>query len=305
MIHLIQKNRTYFISDLIKGNHMAEILKGAPVVAALQENMIAGIKELARKKIVPTLCILRVGGRPDDLSYEKSAMKKAAQVGIQVVNTVLPEDVSQDEFDKTLEAINKDDSVHGVLMFRPLPGHLDEEKAMKLLAPEKDVDGCTDASLAGVFKNTKTGFPPCTAQAVMEILKYYDIDAAGKKTCVIGRSLVIGRPVAMMLMHENATVVNCHTKTKDPEAIAREADILVCASGRLHSIGPEYTNPDQVVIDVGINWDETKGVISGDCDFDAVEPIVAAITPVPGGVGGVTSAILLKHVVEAAGRTAQ
>ena len=284
---------------------MAEILKGAPVAAALQEHMANDIKELEGKGVIPTLCILRVGERPDDLSYERSAMKKAGQIGINVVNKVLPEDVSQEEFDKTLEGINSDDSIHGILMFRPLPKQLDEEKAMKMLAPEKDVDGCTDASLAGVFKNTKTGFPPCTAQAVMEILKYYDIDITGKKACVVGRSLVIGRPVAMMLMHENATVVNCHTKTRDPQAIAREADILVCASGRLHGIGVEYTNPDQVVIDVGINWDEARGGISGDCDFDTVEPNVKAITPVPGGVGGVTSVILMKHVVEAAGQAAQ
>jgi methylenetetrahydrofolate dehydrogenase (NADP+)/methenyltetrahydrofolate cyclohydrolase len=187
-------------------------------------------------------------------------------------------------------------------MFRPLPKHLDNEKARKMLAPEKDIDGCTDGSLAGVFTNTKTGFPPCTAQAAMEMLHFYGIEIKGKKAAVIGRSLVIGRPVAMMLMHENATVVNCHTKTADVPSITREADILICAAGVLHSVKPEFTNPDQVVIDVGINWDEEKGGISGDADFDAVEPVVKAISPVPGGVGTVTSSVLISHVIEAAKR---
>ena len=282
---------------------MAEILKGAPVVAALQEKMISDCEELKAKGIDPTLCILRVGERPDDLSYEKGAMKKAEAVGVKVVNKVLSADVSQNEFDKVLAEINEDSSIHGILMFRPLPAQLDNEKARRMLAPEKDIDGCTDGSLAGVFTGTDTGFPPCTAEAAMEVLKYYGVELKGKKACVIGRSLVIGRPVAMMLMHENATVVNCHTKTVDPAAIAREADILICAAGKLKSVGPDFTNPEQVIIDVGINWDEEKGGISGDCDFAAVEPLVKAITPVPGGVGGVTSTILVSHVIEAAKRS--
>ena len=172
-----------------------------------------------------------------------------------------------------------------------------------MLNPAKDIDGCTDLSLAGVFTNTKTGFPPCTAQAAMEILHHFGIQIKGKKAAVIGRSLVIGRPVAMMLMHENATVVNCHTRTVDVPSITRQADILIAASGQLHSVTREYTNPDQVVIDVGINWDEAKGGISGDVAFEDVEPCVAAITPVPGGVGSVTTCVLIGHVVEAAKRT--
>ena len=185
----------------------------------------------------------------------------------------------------------------------PLPKHLDTERARKMLNPAKDVDGCTDLSLAGVFTNTKTGFPPCTAQAAMEILHHFDIPVSGKKAAVIGRSLVIGRPVGMMLMHENATVVNCHTRTVDVPSITREADILIAAAGRLHSVTRDFTNPDQVVIDVGINWDEEKGGISGDVAFEDVEPHVQAITPVPGGVGSVTSSVLIGHVIEAAKRT--
>ena len=225
-------------------------------------------------------------------------------MGVTVKNVVLKADVSQDEFDRTLESLNCDDSIHGILMFRPLPAQLDNEKARQMLNPTKDIDGCTDGSLAGVFTNTKVGFPPCTAQAVMEILKYYNIDIQTKKAAVIGRSLVIGRPVSMMLMHENATVVTCHTKTLNPAEIASKADILVAAAGRIHSVGVEYTNPKQIIIDVGINWDEEKGGITGDVDFQTVEPEVKAITPVPGGVGTVTTSVLVSHVVEAAKRAA-
>lgn len=281
---------------------MAEILKGAPVIEAMKERMIKDVEMLNGRGIEPTLCILRVGERPEDLSYERNAEKRAAAAGVKTVKEVLPADVSQETFDEVLTRLNKDDSIHGILMFRPLPGQLDSEKARRMLLPEKDVDGCTDGSLAGVFTNTKTGFPPCTAEAAMEMLRFYGIEISGKKAAVIGRSLVIGRPVGMMLMHENATVVNCHTKTPDTADICRKADILLCALGKLRSVGPGFTNPGQVIIDVGINWDEEKGGIAGDCDFEKVEPVVKAISPVPGGVGGVTSAVLVSHVIEAAKR---
>ncbi|MBQ0004899.1 MAG: bifunctional 5,10-methylenetetrahydrofolate dehydrogenase/5,10-methenyltetrahydrofolate cyclohydrolase [Clostridiales bacterium] len=282
---------------------MAEVLLGAPVTEALNAKMIADVEELRSKGIDPTLCIFRVGERPDDLSYEKGATKRCEKIGVTVKNVVLPADVDQETFDKTLTEINEDPAIHGILMFRPLPKQLDNEKARQMLNPAKDVDGCTDGSLAGVFTNTKTGFPPCTAQAAMEILKFYEVPMRGKSAAVIGRSLVVGRPVSMMLMHENATVTTCHTKTPDPAAVAREADILICAAGQLHSVTPEFTNPDQVIIDVGINWDETKGGISGDVDFEAVEPCCKALTPVPRGVGTVTTSVLVSHVVEAAKRT--
>lgn len=282
---------------------MADILKGAPVAEALTEKMKSDVAELKSKGIDPTLAILRVGERPDDLSYERGAVKRAEKAGVSTKHVVLPADVTQEEFDNALTALNEDAGVHGILMFRPLPEQLDNEKARKMLAPEKDIDGCTDGSLAGVFTNTKTGFPPCTAQAAMEILHYYGIGIKGKKAAVIGRSLVIGRPVAMMLMHENATVVNCHTRTVDVPSITREADILIAAAGVLRSVNASYVNPDQVVIDVGINWDEEKQGIAGDVDFASVEPVVKAITPVPGGVGTVTTSVLISHVVEAAKRS--
>ena len=281
---------------------MAEIWKGKPVVDAMVARMQGETAELAERGIIPTLCIVRVGERPDDLSYERGAVKRCESVGVRVQKVVLPADVSQEDFDKAFLTVNEDPAIHGILLFRPLPKHLDNERARQMLNPAKDVDGCTDLSLSGVFTNSKVGFPPCTAQAAMEILHHYGVDPKGKKAAVIGRSLVIGRPVAMLLMHENATVVNCHTRTVDVPSITSRADILIAAAGQLHSVKPAFTNPDQVVVDVGINWDEAKGGISGDVDFDTVEPIVRAITPVPGGVGSVTTCVLVDHVIEAAKR---
>ena len=281
---------------------MAEILKGAPVTAALNEKMTAEVTALKEQGVVPTLAILRVGERKDDLSYETGAMKRCAAVGVEVRNVVLPADVCQEDFDVALEQLNTDDSVHGILMFRPLPKQLDSERARQMLNPAKDVDGCTDGSLAGVFTNTKVGFAPCTAQAAIEILDYYGIDCTGKRAAVIGRSLVVGRPVSMMLMHKNATVTTCHTKTVDMPTVTREADILIVCAGQMESIGAEYVREGQTVVDVGIGWNEEKGKLCGDVKFEEAEPVVGAITPVPGGAGSVTTSVLVGHVVEAAMR---
>ncbi|MBR0050967.1 MAG: bifunctional 5,10-methylenetetrahydrofolate dehydrogenase/5,10-methenyltetrahydrofolate cyclohydrolase [Firmicutes bacterium] len=282
---------------------MAEVLKGMPVAKAISEELKARSEALQAKGVTPTLAIFRVGERDDDLSYERGAMKRAEQTGVAVRNVVLPADVDSETFFEALDGLNHDNTVHGILMFRPLPKQLDGEKARQMLAPEKDVDGCTDGSLAGVFANAKVGFPPCTAQAAMEILKFYGIDPKGKKAAVIGRSLVIGRPVAMMLMHANATVTICHTRTVDVPSITKEADIVIAASGQMESVGAEYLSAGQTVIDVGIGWNEAKGKLCGDVKFEEAEPVVAAITPVPGGVGSVTTAVLCKHVIEAAERT--
>ena len=282
---------------------MAEILKGAAVANAISENIIASVEALKAEGIVPSLAIVRAGEKPDDLAYERAAMKRAEKVGVRIVNEVFPEDISEEDFLAEIDRINKDESVHGILMMQPLPSQIDGSLAREAIAANKDVDGCTSASMAGVFTNEKIGFPPCTAEAAMEMLHFYDVEIKGKKAAVIGRSLVIGRPVGMMLMHENATVVNCHTMTVDVPSITREADILIAAAGKLRSVTAEHTNPNQVIIDVGINWDEAKQGIAGDVDFDAVEPVVKAISPVPAGVGSVTTAVLMKHVVEAAARS--
>ncbi len=281
---------------------MARLLKGKDVVEALNEKLIAEVKDLKEKGIIPTLAILRVGERPDDLSYERGAIKRCELIGVAVKVVSLPADISENDFFDALEKLNDDINIHGILMFRPLPKHIDGEKARKMLKASKDVDGCTDLSLAGVFINTNIGFAPCTAEAAMEILRFYNIPVAGKNVAVIGRSLVIGRPVAMLLMHENATVTICHTKTKDVPSITKNADIVVVASGQMESVGANYLRQGQTVIDVGISWNDEKGKLCGDVKFDEAEALVDAITPVPGGVGGVTTSILVKHVVEAAKR---
>ncbi|MCR5373870.1 MAG: bifunctional 5,10-methylenetetrahydrofolate dehydrogenase/5,10-methenyltetrahydrofolate cyclohydrolase [Lachnospiraceae bacterium] len=281
---------------------MTEILKGASVAAKLNEEMTAKVAELKNKGINPTLAILRVGEREDDLSYERGACKRCEQVGVTVLNVVLPADVEENEFFKVLEDLNNNDKVHGILMFRPLPKHIDGERARKMLNPAKDVDGCTDGSLAGVFTNTEIGFPPCTAEAAMKILEYYNIDPKGKNVTVIGRSLVIGRPVAMMLMHKNATVTICHTRTVDVPSITRKAEIVIAASGQMESVNKEYLSESQTVIDVGIGWNEEKQKLCGDVLFEEADGLVEKITPVPGGVGSVTTSVLVSHVVEAANR---
>lgn len=281
---------------------MTDILKGAPVAKKLNEEMKNDVESLKAKGVKPTLAILRVGEREDDLSYERGAMKRAAEVGVEVKNVVLPADVAEDEFFKTLEGLNNDNNVHGILMFRPLPKHIDGEKARKMLKAEKDIDGCTDGSLAGVFTNTNIGFPPCTAEAAMKILEFYDIDPKGKNVTVIGRSLVIGRPVAMMLMHKNATVTVCHTRTIDVPSITRKAEIVIAASGQMESVNKDYLSEGQTVIDVGIGWNEAKGKLCGDVLFEEADGLVDKITPVPGGVGSVTTSVLISHVVEAAKR---
>lgn len=280
---------------------MAQLLKGAEVVSALNERIKADVSALVSRGVLPTLAILRVGEKPDDLAYERGAIKRAETVGVAVKQIVLPETVSQESLLAEIERINADDTIHGCLMLRPLPKHIDDLRAREALLPEKDIDGITEGSLAGVFSGTKRGFPPCTAQACMEILSYYGIDPAGKRAVVIGRSLVIGKPVAMMLLQKNATVTICHTKTADMSSETRRAEILIVAAGRAGVVGAEYVSAGQTVLDVGINFD-ASGKMTGDADFAAVEPIVGAITPVPGGVGTVTTSVLMAHVTEAAKR---
>lgn len=280
---------------------MAKQLLGKEVTAALNERIKADVAKLNEKGIKPTLGIIRVGERPDDLSYERGATKRCETLGVECKKYLLPADVSQEELLKVIDEVNHDDNIHGVLMFRPLPKHIDQTVVENALAAEKDVDCQTDASLGGVFTGKKVGFPPCTPQACMEILDHYGIDCTGKKAVVIGRSLVVGKPAAMMLIKKNATVTVCHTKTVDMPSVTREADILIVAAGRAGVVGAEYVSEGQIVIDVGINVN-AEGKLCGDVDYAAVEPIVEAITPVPGGVGSVTTSVLVGHVVEAAMR---
>ena len=290
---------------------MAKLLLGKEVTDALNANLQTRTAALREKGIVPTLGIIRVGADPSDLSYEKGATKRAELVGVEVKKFELPADATKEDVLAVIDQVNADDSIHGVLMFRPLPKHLkaDQDEICNRLAAAKDVDCMTDLSNAGVFTGKKLGFAPCTPQACMEILDYYGIDCKGKNAVVIGRSLVVGKPAAMMLMGKNATVTVCHTKTVNTAEICKNADIIVSAAGVLNSLTADYVRPGQVVIDVSINWDENKpnakggkGAIAGDAKFDEVAAIVDAITPVPGGVGSVTTSVLMKHVVEAAER---
>lgn len=284
---------------------MAKQLLGKEVTAALNADLQARAAALQRKGVAPTLAIIRCGADPSDLSYERGATKRAELIGVQVKKFELPGDVTKEALIDQIEAVNADPRIHGVLLFRPLPKHLrqEQDEICNHLDPKKDVDGMTDLSNAGVFAGKHLGYAPCTPAACMEILDYYGIDCTGKKAVVIGRSLVVGKPAAMMLLGKNATVTVCHTRTVDVAAVAREADILVSAAGVLRSLTKDFVRPGQIVIDVSINWDEAKGGIAGDAVYDQVEPIVEAITPVPGGVGSVTTSVLIKHVIEAAERT--
>lgn len=289
---------------------MARQLLGKEVTAALNAKLRERVVALRGKGIHPKLGIIRCGENPSDLSYERGATARAEQIGVEVEKYILPEDVTKDALIAQIQALNTDTTIHGVLMFRPLPKHLraDSNEICNILDPAKDVDCMTDLSNAGVFEGRgDLGFPPCTPQACMELLDYYGIDCKGKKAVIIGRSLVVGKPVAMMLMGRHATVTVCHTRTVDVPAEARQADILVSSAGVLKSLTKDCVRPGQIVVDVSINWDPEKpnskggvGAIAGDAVFEEVEPIVDAITPVPGGVGSVTTSVLIGHVVEAA-----
>lgn len=278
---------------------MAVLLTGKEVSNAVKERVAEDVKTLAQSGITPTLAILRVGERPDDLSYERSAIKVAATLGIGVRSIVLPADATQEQIEAAIDGINDDASIHGCLMFRPLPKGIDETALCNRLDARKDMDGIGLSSLAGIFAGTGQGYAPCTAQACIEICDYYNVPVQGKRVVVIGRSLVIGKPVSMLFLQRNATVTICHSRSENLAEITREADVVVCATGRAKAYDARYFSAGQTVIDVGINVDD-QGNLCGDVDFDSVEPIVATITPVPRGVGSVTTALLMEHVVKAA-----
>ncbi len=279
---------------------MTEIL-GKPVGDAINESLKGTIAELEGKGIVPTLAVVRVGAREDDLAYERGIKKKFSDMNCQVTVVELPEDVSQEDLDETVTALDNDNEIHGILLFRPLPKHLTDKNIVNTISSGKDVDCMGNANMAKLFAGDREGFAPCTAQAVMEMISHYGIDVKGKKVTVIGRSLVIGKPVALMLIAANATVTVCHTKTADLKAECQAADIIVAAAGKAKMITKEYVKPGQIVLDVGMNVDE-EGKLCGDVDFAGVSEIVDSITPVPRGVGSVTTSVLLKNTVTNAAR---
>lgn len=276
-----------------------QIWKGAPAAKALTEQLAARAEKLRGEGIIPTLALVRAGERPDDLAYERAALTRCEKIGIAVKQILLPTDIDAAGMEREIKKINEDDSVHGCMLFRPLPDRACEAVAASLLRPEKDVDGMTPGSMAAVYAGVGTGFAPCTARACIEMLHYYGADPAGKRAVVIGRSLVIGRPVAMMLQAENATVTMCHSRTKNLPQLCREADILVVAAGCAGIIDETATHEDQIILDVGIHVDE-GGQMNGDVPFEKVNGKCHAITPVPGGIGTMTTTVLAMHVIEAA-----
>ncbi len=278
---------------------MTRILKGSTVSKQIIEETRQDIENLHSIGVTPTLCIIRLGNNPDDISYESGAVKKAVSLGIGVQKNVLDRNASQEELIRAIEAANHDESINGIMVFRPLPGHIDDAAVRNALDARKDVDGISDKSLVGVFTGSSIGYPPCTAQACLEILDRNGIEISGKRAVVAGRSLVVGKPVAMMLLKRNATVTICHTKTDDLPSVCREAEILIVAVGKDGVIGGDYLTKGQTVIDVGINL-ASDGTLCGDVRYDEALGTVEAITPVPGGVGTVTTAVLMKHVVNAA-----
>jgi methylenetetrahydrofolate dehydrogenase (NADP+) / methenyltetrahydrofolate cyclohydrolase len=277
---------------------MGEIIKGKPVADAISEELTKKVGMLKGKSITPKLAIVRVGADPSDLAYERGALKRCESIGILTEIRELPVDISQDDFIAELKKINDDKAVNGILIFRPFPKQLEEKVVKYVIAPEKDVDCFSPVNVAKVMENDETGFAPCTPSAVMEILKYYKVPMKGKKAVVVGRSMVVGKPVSMLLLNENATVTICHSKTENMPGVCSEADILVVGIGRAKMINSSYIKEGAVVIDVGINVDE-NGNMCGDVDTEDCLAKASMITPVPAGVGSVTTSILAKQTIKA------
>lgn len=279
---------------------MTRLLKGKDVALAINQKSKDMIERLRQHNIEPTLAIFRIGEKESDISYEKGAKKRCDELGVKLIVNVFDENVSEKQFYEKLDEANDDNTIHGILILRPFPKQFNDNKLRNHINPDKDVDGCSNASLAGLFIDKKIGFAPCTAQSGIEILDYYGIDIAGKNVVVIGRSLVIGKPISMLLLNRNATVTICHSKSSNTADIASKADILISAMGHPEIVDRAYTNKNQCIIDVGITYSEEKQKIVGDVNMDDVLDYVEAITPVPGGVGSVTTAVLVNHVIEAA-----
>lgn len=280
---------------------MAELLSGAPVAAELCARVSAGVAQLREHGVTPTVAIVRVGERPADVSYERGFAKRAQSLGIGVERLLLPDTVGERELIAVLEEINQNPRLHGCLLFRPLPGHLNTPAVLGTLRPEKDIDAMTSASMGGLMVQGTPGFPPCTATACMELLEYYQIALQGRNVVMVGAGVTVGMPTAILLMNRGATVSVCNIYT-DPQRMAelcRGADIIISAAGKAGLIGQDHLSPGQVVIDVGLSLG-ADGKLHGDVDFEAAESVVAAITPVPGGVGAVTSTVLAAHTVQAA-----
>ena len=275
-----------------------KIIKGKPVADRITENLIEETKKLKELDIVPKLAIVRIGENPDDMSYERGAMNRCAKIGIDVQNIVLQGDVSEGEYIEVIKNLNDDKNINGILCLRPLPKNINENKVKSIIDAKKDVDCFNPINSAKLFEGEKDGYAPCTPEAVMKILNHYEVDLSGKKVVVLGRSLIVGKPVSIMLMGENATVTICHSKTENLAEEAKKADVLVAAIGRAKMVDKSYIKEGATVIDVGINIDES-GNLCGDVDTESAIGIAKMITPVPAGVGSVTTSVLAEHVIKA------
>lgn len=270
-------------------------LRGKKVSDGIKEYVS---KELETLSFVPKLAIVRVGENPDDMSYERGATKKLKSFGLDVASYVFPQDISDEDFKNAFKDINEDDEVTGILLLRPLPRTINEKDIENMIDPKKDLDGISPINIAKVFAGDTTGFSPCTAEAVIEVLKAYDIELTGKRVTVVGRSMVVGKPVSMLLLKENATVTMTHTRTVDLKKTCSDAEIVIAAAGRAKMLNSDYCGQDAVMIDVGINVDD-NGKLCGDVDYSTLDGKASAATPVPGGVGTITTAVLAKHLIQA------
>jgi methylenetetrahydrofolate dehydrogenase (NADP+)/methenyltetrahydrofolate cyclohydrolase len=274
------------------------MIRGKQVADSITQELTRKVKMIKFKGLVPKLVVVRVGSNESDRAYETGALKRCEAIGIAAEVKVLSSGISEEDFVNEIISLNEDDSVNGILILRPLPKHINEDKVKHVIAKEKDVDCFNPLNVANVMENDKKGFAPCTSAAVIEILKHYNVPIAGKSAAVLGSSMVVGKPVSMMLVNENSTLTLCDINTKDNPEACSKADIVVVAIGKSKLIGSEYIKDGAVVIDVGINVDE-EGNITGDVDLDQVKDKVSMISPVPGGVGSVTTSILAMHVVKA------
>ena len=275
------------------------IIKGAQVAEAVSAETLKRAEALRLKGIEPCLAVIRVGEDGSQLAYERGALKRMDKCGINCRVCAFDENISQEDFENEFKKINDDNSVHGILLLQPLPKTLSVEPIKDIINPLKDVDAVSPVNMYKILANDKTVYAPCTAEGVMEILDWMGTDLKGKKCKVIGRSMIVGKPLGLLLLARDATVTYCHSKTIELAKETKDADVLIAAAGSAKLVGADFVNENMTVIDVGVNVDE-NGNMCGDVDFEAVEPIVANITPVPGGTGAVTTSVLAKHVVKAA-----
>lgn len=275
---------------------MAQIIDGKLISTQIKDELKEEVIGLKEQGILPCLAVIQVGNDPASSVYVNNKKKACAYIGIDSKSYELEESISQEELLNLIQELNADTSVNGILVQLPLPKHIDENEVIHAIVPEKDVDGFHPETVGNMCIGSK-GFLPCTPAGVIQLLKRSNIDITGKECVVVGRSNIVGKPMALLLLRENGTVTIAHSKTQDLKAITKRADILVAAVGKPKFITADYVKEGAVVIDVGIHRGENNK-LCGDVDFDSVEPIVSAITPVPGGVGPMTIAMLMNNCVE-------